>query len=99
MPTSKNRAHCRPEPEAELARNCRNRRNRARTNEFNDDRDVIRPDDRVVLMVENDPTFASLLLEAAREAGMKGIATSRGAAAVARQGNIQSAGDARYLSA
>src|SRR5699024_7074137 len=51
------------------------------TKEFNDDRDNIRPDDLVVLIVENDPTFAHLLLETAREAGMKGIATSRGAAA------------------
>jgi signal transduction histidine kinase/CheY-like chemotaxis protein len=51
-------------------------------NEFNDDRDVIHPGDRVVLMVENDTTFVQLLLEAAREAGMKGIATSRGATAL-----------------
>ena len=35
-----------------------------------------------MLIVENDPTFARLLLETAREAGFKGIATSRGAAAL-----------------
>jgi signal transduction histidine kinase/HAMP domain-containing protein/DNA-binding response OmpR family regulator len=52
------------------------------TNEFDDDRDTIQAGDRVVLMVENDPTFAQLLLETAREAGMKGLATSRGAAAL-----------------
>jgi signal transduction histidine kinase/CheY-like chemotaxis protein/HAMP domain-containing protein len=52
------------------------------TNEFNDDRDNILADDRVVLIVENDATFVQLLLEAAREAGMKAVATSRGAAAL-----------------
>src|SRR5262249_13065761 len=55
----------------------------AATNEFDDDRDSINSDDRVVLIVENDPTFAGLLLDAAREGGFKGIATSRGAAALA----------------
>jgi CheY-like chemotaxis protein len=54
----------------------------ATVNEFNDDRESLRPGDKVVLIVENDPTFAQLLLETAREAGMKGIATSRGAAAL-----------------
>jgi CheY-like chemotaxis protein len=51
-------------------------------NEFSDDRDLIQPDDRIVLIVENDVTFVQLLLETAREAGMKGIATSRGAVAL-----------------
>jgi signal transduction histidine kinase/CheY-like chemotaxis protein len=51
-------------------------------NEFNDDRDAIQADDRVVLIVENDPTFVQLMLETAREAGMKGVATSRGASAL-----------------
>jgi HAMP domain-containing protein/signal transduction histidine kinase/CheY-like chemotaxis protein len=51
-------------------------------NEFNDDRELIQPGDRVVLIVENDATFVRLLLETAREAGMKGIATSRGAVAL-----------------
>ncbi len=55
----------------------------AATNEFDDDRDSLKSDDRVVLIVENDPTFAGLLLDAAREGGFKGIATSRGAAALA----------------
>jgi CheY-like chemotaxis protein len=71
-----------PEPEAELSAELPEAEEPGGTNEFDDDRDLIRPDDRVVLMVENDPTFAQLLLEAAREAGMKGIATSRGAAAL-----------------
>jgi CheY-like chemotaxis protein len=51
-------------------------------NEFDDDRDVIRSGDRVVLIVENDATFVRLMLETAREAGMKGLATSRGATAL-----------------
>jgi HAMP domain-containing protein/signal transduction histidine kinase/DNA-binding response OmpR family regulator len=52
------------------------------SNEFKDDRDRLRPGDKVVLIVENDPTFVQLLLETARDAGMKGIATPRGAAAL-----------------
>jgi signal transduction histidine kinase/DNA-binding response OmpR family regulator len=51
-------------------------------NEFNDDRDLIQPGDRVVLIVENDPTFVQLLLDTVRECGMKGVATSRGAVAL-----------------
>jgi signal transduction histidine kinase/DNA-binding response OmpR family regulator/HAMP domain-containing protein len=54
----------------------------ATTNEFNDDRDLIRSGDQAVLIVENDPTFVQLLLEAAREKGFKGVATSLGAAAL-----------------
>jgi CheY-like chemotaxis protein len=52
------------------------------SNEFDDDRDMIHSGDRVVLIVENDAAFARLLLETAREAGFKGIATSRGAVAL-----------------
>jgi signal transduction histidine kinase/HAMP domain-containing protein/DNA-binding response OmpR family regulator len=51
-------------------------------NEFNDDREVIRPDDRVILVVENDAPFVQLMLDSVREAGMKGLATSRGAVAL-----------------
>jgi HAMP domain-containing protein/signal transduction histidine kinase/CheY-like chemotaxis protein len=52
-------------------------------NEVDDDRGDIRPDDRVVLIVENDENFARFLLDVARERGMKGIVTSLGAAALA----------------
>jgi hypothetical protein len=52
------------------------------TNEFDDDRDLIQTGDRVVLMVENDAAFARLLLEMAHDAGLKGLATSRGAVAL-----------------
>jgi signal transduction histidine kinase/DNA-binding response OmpR family regulator len=51
-------------------------------NEFSDDRDSLKSGDRVVLIVENDATFVELMLESVREAGMKGIATSRGAVAL-----------------
>ncbi len=51
--------------------------------EFDDDRNRIRPDDRVVLIVENDLTFASLLLEVIRNRGMKGVISTRGVHALA----------------
>jgi CheY-like chemotaxis protein len=51
-------------------------------NEYQDDRDSIQLGDRVLLIVENDASFARLLLDNAREKGMKGLATSRGAAAL-----------------
>jgi HAMP domain-containing protein/signal transduction histidine kinase/DNA-binding response OmpR family regulator len=51
-------------------------------NVVGDDRDDIRPGDRVLLIVENDIGFAKVLLEAAREKGMKGLVTSLGASAL-----------------
>jgi signal transduction histidine kinase/DNA-binding response OmpR family regulator/HAMP domain-containing protein len=47
-----------------------------------DDRDSINRGDPVVLIVEDDPRFASILLAMAHEAGFKGIVTGEGAAAV-----------------
>jgi CheY-like chemotaxis protein len=52
------------------------------SNEYGDDRDNIRPGDRVLLIVENDAGFARFLLDAAREKGFKGLVTARGAAAL-----------------
>jgi CheY-like chemotaxis protein len=52
-------------------------------NEVGDDRDNLQPGEPLVLNVENDLTFAKLLLEAAREKGFKGLVTSLGAAALA----------------
>jgi HAMP domain-containing protein/signal transduction histidine kinase/CheY-like chemotaxis protein len=52
-------------------------------NEAGDDRENIRPGDRVLLIVENDLGFARFLLDAAREKGFKGLVTSLGAAALA----------------
>jgi len=47
-----------------------------------DDRDTINRGDPVVLIVEDDPRFASILLTMAREAGFKGVVTGEGAAVV-----------------
>jgi signal transduction histidine kinase/CheY-like chemotaxis protein/HAMP domain-containing protein len=52
-------------------------------NEAMDDRDAIAPGDTVLLIVENDLTFARLLLEAAHDKGCKGLVTSQGAGALA----------------
>jgi signal transduction histidine kinase/DNA-binding response OmpR family regulator len=52
-------------------------------NELGDDRDNIRAGDRVLLIVENDISFARFLLDTVRENGFKGIATSLGATALA----------------
>ncbi len=40
---------------------------------FDDDRDVIEPGDRVVLIVENDANFAKILLDMARDKGFRGL--------------------------
>jgi CheY-like chemotaxis protein/signal transduction histidine kinase/HAMP domain-containing protein len=40
---------------------------------FDDDRDTIEPSDRVVLVIENEPTFAKILLDMAREKTFKGL--------------------------
>jgi HAMP domain-containing protein/signal transduction histidine kinase/DNA-binding response OmpR family regulator len=50
--------------------------------EAGDDRHDIRPGDRVVLIVENDLSFARFLLDTARESGYKGLVTSLGAASL-----------------
>jgi CheY-like chemotaxis protein len=52
-------------------------------NEVGDDREDLQPGDRVLLIVENDVAFARLMLDAARDRGFKGLATSLGAAALA----------------
>jgi CheY-like chemotaxis protein len=46
--------------------------------EVNDDRDDLGKDP-FVLIVEDDPTFASILLDAAHEAGLKGVVSTAGA--------------------
>jgi HAMP domain-containing protein/signal transduction histidine kinase/CheY-like chemotaxis protein len=51
--------------------------------EVGDDRERLRAGDRILLIIENDLTFARFLLESAREKGFKGIVTSMGAAALA----------------
>ncbi|MDE2486613.1 MAG: response regulator, partial [Alphaproteobacteria bacterium] len=46
-----------------------------------DDRDSIASSDSVVLIVEDDPRFASILLSLVRESGFKGVVTGEGSAA------------------
>jgi len=48
-----------------------------------DDRGEIRQGDRVVLIVEDDPNYAKILLEMARERGFKAVVAQRGSAALA----------------
>ncbi|HEU5078781.1 MAG TPA: HAMP domain-containing protein [Opitutaceae bacterium] len=52
------------------------------TFDVQDDRELIDGDDKVLLIVEDDPTFSSVLLNAAHEKGFKGIVASRGAEAL-----------------
>jgi HAMP domain-containing protein/signal transduction histidine kinase/CheY-like chemotaxis protein len=51
-------------------------------NEASDDRHLIQPGDRILLIVENDLSFARFLLDAARSKGFKGLVTSLGAGAL-----------------
>ena len=46
------------------------------------DRDDIQPGDRLLLIVEHDPSFASILLDMAHQMGFKGLITSRGGMAL-----------------
>jgi HAMP domain-containing protein/signal transduction histidine kinase/DNA-binding response OmpR family regulator len=47
---------------------------------FDDDRDVIEPGDRVVLIIENDANFAKILLDMARDKGFRGLVGLEGEA-------------------
>ena len=47
---------------------------------FSDDRDALDPGDRTVLIVENDESFAKILLDMAREKGFKGLVALDGEA-------------------
>jgi HAMP domain-containing protein/CheY-like chemotaxis protein/signal transduction histidine kinase len=53
--------------------------NLAAAGELADDRDSLEPGDRIVLIVEDDGKFASILLDLAREKGFKGIVATSGA--------------------
>jgi len=50
--------------------------------EIADDRDDVKPGDRVLLIVEDDSLFAQILLDMARERGFKGVVAGQGAAAL-----------------
>jgi HAMP domain-containing protein/signal transduction histidine kinase/CheY-like chemotaxis protein len=56
--------------------------------EVSDDRDSL-GDDPFVLIVEDDPTFASILLSLARSAGLKGVVSTAGAGTLAMARKLQ----------
>src|SRR5207342_3382395 len=47
-----------------------------------DDRNSIQPGDSVLLIVEDDPTFARVLAEAAHQYGLKSLVALRGSSAI-----------------
>jgi len=51
--------------------------------QFGDERSDIGANDQVLVVVENDPSFARILVEMAHENRMKAVVTSRGASAIA----------------
>ena len=61
----------------------------AKPEEIDDDRESIMPGDSVVLIVEDDPHFARVMLDLVRERGFKGVVTVQGslARALAREFN------------
>jgi CheY-like chemotaxis protein len=56
--------------------------------EVNDDRDELGKEP-FVLIVEDDPTFASILLDAAHEAGLKGVVSTAGAGTLSMARKLQ----------
>src|SRR5262249_41590899 len=51
--------------------------------EVHDDRNDIRPNDRVLLIVEDDPAFAHVLVDVAHARGFKAVVAARGATGIA----------------
>jgi CheY-like chemotaxis protein len=57
--------------------------------EVSGDHGHLQPGDRVLLIVERDPTFAHILLQAAHEQGLKAVIVSRGETAIALAQEIE----------
>ncbi|MCU1335096.1 MAG: sensor hybrid histidine kinase [Bryobacterales bacterium] len=56
---------------------------------LDDDRNNIQPGDSVLLIVEDDPTFAGILMERARSQGLKALVALRGSAALTLARNFK----------
>jgi HAMP domain-containing protein/CheY-like chemotaxis protein/signal transduction histidine kinase len=52
--------------------------NEARESHIDDDRNIIQPDDPVMLIIEDDVHYARILLDLAREKGFRGIVATKG---------------------
>jgi len=61
----------------------------APTEEVGDDRHDIRPNDRLLLVIEDDPPFARILVERAHGHGFKAVVATRGVAAVTLARQLQ----------
>jgi signal transduction histidine kinase/HAMP domain-containing protein/CheY-like chemotaxis protein len=57
--------------------------------EFDDDREAVQPGDRAVVIIENDPVFARVLLDSARQRGFKGALAMRGTDGLALARKLQ----------
>src|SRR5205823_10342127 len=57
--------------------------------EVDDDRHDIRPNDRILLVIEDDAAFARVLIDEAHARGFKAVVATRGAAAITLAGQLR----------